>query len=77
MEIFLNVEVKEFWNQPQKLKKDTILFCLAMNELKFDLNAPLIPLSGNQSPRYKQRSSLLQSLKSWQSALAMIFFLPQ
>ena len=37
---FRCIEVKRFWNQPQKLKKYN-LFCVAINELKLQLNAPL------------------------------------
>ena len=42
MQISFDEKVEGFWNQPQKLKtKNTILFCVAINELKLDRNVPL------------------------------------
>ena len=39
MQISFDVEIGEFWNYSQKLKKNSIVFCVAINELKLDLNA--------------------------------------
>ena len=41
MQISFDVEVGEFGNLTQKFLKNAILTCVAVNELKLDLRAPL------------------------------------
>ena len=36
--ISFNVEVEEFWNQPQNFFFNIILLCVALNKLKLKLN---------------------------------------